>query len=73
MTSAYEVEGVKVPQRGMGVLGSNVETGVMNLQMSEGALDSQVSISCFCIPGCFLMAPKPSSLQAPGAILHSYL
>lgn len=64
---------MRLKESRMGVLDSNVETGVMNLQMSEGVLDSQVSISCFCIPGCFLMAPKPSSLQAPGAILHSYL
>lgn len=67
----YGVEEVKVPQRGG--LDGNVEKGVINLQMGEGALGSRVSVSCLSMLGCFVMAPAPSSPWAPGAILHSYL
>lgn len=59
--------------RGGGGLDGNVETGVINLQMGEGALGSWVSVSCLYVLGCFVMAPTSSSPWAPGAILHSYL
>lgn len=61
----------RFPRGGGWRLDGNVETGVINLQMGEGALGSRVSVSCLCMVGCFVMAPP--HLPHPGPLGPSFI